>query len=122
MTTAKLLTAALLSLSIAGCVTQPVGESEPPQIVMGGVAGMIAGTSKEEKDHVPVVPDPNYIPFRRKPRGQVRFEMPIERNFKPSPKFSRSLPKKESHDPVSRVIEMNLDPDRDERLKRLVEE
>jgi len=84
-----------------------VGCSSSSDLRMEGLAGALLNSNNPPryKDHVVTKFDPDLIETEA-PRGQLRFSGSIERNFKPSPKPKKPLPKKkEFENPVPKAIE-----------------
>ncbi len=89
----------LCGLFLAGC-------SSSSDIRMEGLAGALVEQKQPKySNHVVTKFDPHLIETET-PRGQLRFSGSIEKNFKPSPKQKKPLPKKkEFKNPVPKAID-----------------
>ncbi|MDF1754164.1 MAG: hypothetical protein P1U89_15375 [Verrucomicrobiales bacterium] len=98
MNTLKLAVLCGFSIFMLGCTDQS-------NLSVGGVPAVFMKSSgPSENKYVVSKFDPTHIETPRT-RGQVKFGMNIEKNFKPSPKPKRKLPKKkEFKDPVPDAI------------------
>jgi hypothetical protein len=81
------------------------GCSSSANLRMEGLAGALVNSKPPAYSHHEVTSfDPNLIETEA-PRGQLRFSGSIEKNFKPTPKFKKPLPKKkEVLNPVPKAI------------------